>query len=111
MGGFAVPWNAGTPERLLELDDSVDRSTMAAATVGGSRFMSKEFLGDRKKALEDSFFAKENAKLLEQIRSDAAQRPNRESPCGRFPVFPNANAVLESGPGIRGSRLRAGPSR
>ncbi len=41
--------------------------------------MTKEFLGDRKKALEDSFFAKENAKLLEQIRSDGENRASKES--------------------------------
>jgi len=31
--------------------------------------MSDEFLGDRKKALEESFFAKQNAALLERIRA------------------------------------------
>jgi len=30
--------------------------------------MSDEFLGDRKKALEEAFFAKQNAALLERIR-------------------------------------------
>jgi len=33
--------------------------------------MGDEFLGDRKKALEDSFFAKENTRLLDRIRSDS----------------------------------------
>ena len=33
--------------------------------------MSKEFLGDRKKALEESFFAKENARLLERLREES----------------------------------------
>lgn len=32
--------------------------------------MSDEFLGDRKKALEESFFAKENARLLERMRAE-----------------------------------------
>ena len=32
--------------------------------------MADEFLGDRKKALEDSFFAKENAKLVERLRAE-----------------------------------------
>ncbi len=32
--------------------------------------MSKDFLGDRKKALEESFFARENAKLLEQLQTE-----------------------------------------
>ena len=32
--------------------------------------MSDDFLGDRKKALEESFFAKQNAQLLDQMRSD-----------------------------------------
>ena len=31
--------------------------------------MADEFLGDRKKALEESFFAKENAKLVERLRN------------------------------------------
>jgi len=33
--------------------------------------MADEFLADRKKALEESFFAKENTRLLERIRSDS----------------------------------------
>jgi len=32
--------------------------------------MSKDFLADRKKALEESFFARENAKLLEQLKTE-----------------------------------------
>ena len=32
--------------------------------------MSKDFLSDRKKALEESFFARENAKLLEQLKTE-----------------------------------------
>jgi hypothetical protein len=32
--------------------------------------MADEFLGDRKKALEASFFAKENAKLLERMKAE-----------------------------------------
>jgi hypothetical protein len=32
--------------------------------------MDREFLGDRKKALEDSFFAKENQKLLDKMRAE-----------------------------------------
>jgi hypothetical protein len=41
--------------------------------------MPKDFLEDRKKALEDSFFAKENEKLLEQMRrkqrKEAVRKP------------------------------------
>jgi hypothetical protein len=40
--------------------------------------MSDEFLGDRKKALEESFFAKENARLIEKLRSDQRQKSARE---------------------------------
>jgi len=36
--------------------------------------MADEFLGDRKKALEESFFAKENTRLLERIRSESATK-------------------------------------
>jgi hypothetical protein len=36
--------------------------------------MADEFLGDRKKALEDSFFAKENSRLLERIRADSTTK-------------------------------------
>lgn len=32
--------------------------------------MSDDFLGDRRKALEDSFFAKENRKLLDRMRAE-----------------------------------------
>ncbi len=34
---------------------------------------SDEFLGDRKKALEDSFFAKENERLLKRMRDEKAK--------------------------------------
>ncbi len=40
--------------------------------------MSDEFLGDRKKALEDSFFAKQNAELLERMRAERADQSTRE---------------------------------
>ncbi len=39
--------------------------------------MDNEFLGDRKKALEDSFFAKQNQKLLEKLRAEQAKREAR----------------------------------
>jgi hypothetical protein len=41
--------------------------------------MSKEFLGDRKQALEESFFAKENAKLLEQLKAEKDKKAAREA--------------------------------
>ncbi len=41
--------------------------------------MSKEFLGDRKKALEESFFARENAKLLEQLKAEQDTHETREA--------------------------------
>jgi len=41
--------------------------------------MTKEFLGDRKKALEESFFARENAKLLEQLRVERDTHEAREA--------------------------------
>jgi hypothetical protein len=40
--------------------------------------MPDEFLGDRKKALEESFFAKENAKLVEKLRAEQRHRTARE---------------------------------
>ncbi len=40
--------------------------------------MSDDFLGDRKKALEDSFFAKQNAALLERMRGDREAQATRE---------------------------------
>ncbi len=40
--------------------------------------MSKDFLEDRKKALEDSFFAKQNEKLLEQLRAKQRKKAARE---------------------------------
>lgn len=40
--------------------------------------MSQEFLGDRKKALEESFFAKENAKLLERMRTELQKQAAAE---------------------------------
>jgi len=41
--------------------------------------MSKEFLGDRKQALEESFFAKQNAKLLEELRKKESRKATKES--------------------------------
>jgi len=41
--------------------------------------MTKEFFGDRKKALEESFFARENAKLLERLRTERSTRETREA--------------------------------
>jgi uncharacterized membrane protein YebE (DUF533 family) len=40
--------------------------------------MADEFLGDRKKALEESFFAKESAKLLERMKAEKEQRATKE---------------------------------
>jgi hypothetical protein len=41
--------------------------------------MSTEFLGDRKKALEESFFARENAKLLERMKVEKDTHETREA--------------------------------
>jgi len=41
--------------------------------------MSDEFLGDRKKALEESFFAKQNAALLEKMRAEREKEAAIES--------------------------------
>jgi hypothetical protein len=40
--------------------------------------MTKEFLGDRKKALEESFFARENAALLERLKAERSTHETRE---------------------------------
>ncbi len=41
--------------------------------------MTKEFLGDRKKALEESFFARENANLLERLKAERSTHEAREA--------------------------------
>ncbi len=41
--------------------------------------MAKDFLGDRKQALEESFFAKENAKLLEKLKAEKGKKAAKES--------------------------------
>jgi hypothetical protein len=41
--------------------------------------MTKDFLGDRKKALEESFFARENARLLEQLKAEKDTQETRET--------------------------------
>ena len=41
--------------------------------------MADEFLGDRKKALEESFFAKENAKLLERMKAAKENKAAKKS--------------------------------
>ena len=41
--------------------------------------MAKEFLKDRKQALEESFFARENEKLLERLRAEKGQKAAKES--------------------------------
>ena len=40
--------------------------------------MAGEFLGDRKKALEESFFAKEHARLLERMKAEEKSKATRE---------------------------------
>ncbi len=40
--------------------------------------MSDDFLGDRKKALEESFFAKQNAELLERIKAEREKQATQE---------------------------------
>jgi len=40
--------------------------------------MADEFLGDRKKALEESFFAKENTRLLERMKAEKKQKAIKE---------------------------------
>lgn len=55
--------------------------------------MDREFLGDRKKALEDSFFAKENQKLLDRMR---AEQHKKEAKAGLAEVAGISDAdVLE----------------
>jgi hypothetical protein len=41
--------------------------------------MSKKFLGDREKALEEAFFAKENARLLERLHAEESTQEARRS--------------------------------
>ena len=41
--------------------------------------MSDEVLGDRRKALEESFFAKENARLLEKLKSEKSAGEAKEA--------------------------------
>ena len=40
--------------------------------------MADDFLGDRKKALEESFFARENAKLVERMKAEKEKRTHVE---------------------------------
>jgi hypothetical protein len=40
--------------------------------------MADEFLGDRKKALEESFFVKENARLLERMKAEKKNKAIKE---------------------------------
>ena len=40
--------------------------------------MTGDFLGDRKKALEESFFAKENAALLDRLKVDQWAKASKE---------------------------------
>jgi hypothetical protein len=44
--------------------------------------MSDEFLGDRKKALEESFFAKENQRLLERMREEKRKLAAKDALAG-----------------------------
>jgi hypothetical protein len=41
--------------------------------------MADEFLGDRKKALEEAFFAKENARLVEGMRAERAKAASKSA--------------------------------
>ena len=55
--------------------------------------MAREFLGDRKKALEDSFFARENAKLLERLKAEKDTHETREALAGISGI--ESDAILE----------------
>ncbi len=55
-----------------------------------SETMTKDFLGDRKKALEESFFARENARLLEQLKAEKDTQETRET-------LANASWIVWSG--------------
>ena len=41
--------------------------------------MSEDFLGDRRKALEEEFFAKHNRQLLQQLRQTTAVGAQKEA--------------------------------
>lgn len=41
--------------------------------------MADDFLGDRKKALEEAFFAKENARLVERMRAERAKAASKSA--------------------------------
>jgi len=41
--------------------------------------VAKDFLVDRKQALEESFFAKENARLLDKLKADKGKQATKES--------------------------------
>jgi hypothetical protein len=64
--------------------------------------MSNEFLGDRKKALEESFFAKENAKLLARLREEEQRKEAKAGLAGvsgiRDEALLEKLAELEMGP-------------
>src|SRR5262249_23926806 len=46
--------------------------------TGSPQSMSQDFLGDRKKALEESFFAKQNAALVERLRAQREKQSRAE---------------------------------
>jgi YD repeat-containing protein len=62
-------------------ENSAGRSTLAAPVHdrAGEETMAEDFLGDRKKALEESFFAKENAKLVARLKAERASRAASEA--------------------------------
>jgi hypothetical protein len=61
------------------VDGERKRSTMGGRRTNRSESMIKEFLGDRKKALEESFFARENANLLERLKAERGTQETREA--------------------------------
>ena len=64
--------------------------------------MSDEFLGERKKALENEFFTKQNARLLEKLREEkkrsAAREALAEASNIRDPVLLDHLVGLDIGP-------------
>ncbi|MBW3597407.1 MAG: hypothetical protein KY475_09040 [Planctomycetes bacterium] len=62
--------------------------------------MSEEFLGDRRRALEESFFAKQNQQLLDELRKEVKAEESRKMLCSASGIQDEAVLDRLAGAGI-----------
>ncbi len=58
---------------------NTDQSNLCPIFKGDQKFMAEEFFGDRKRALEESFFLQQDQKLLERLRAELQDAQQKDA--------------------------------